>query len=585
MHLMPSDRKRKASDNESAISKLRKARPATSETITREPSQEPQLARPVKPTQGIQISRKGDKQTQPRRPQDAGADNSHARPVEQNHASEADENDNSFAVLTGSVVDQGQRLYERLPQRRLRVELSKGADCIVAGRGSLWVKHGTVIFMGGVLQASADLHHFSAPTSLALPSIQALEADAEFELSEIHEPRNSSPSPTSNLFKRLTGLNGTISDTTYQILGLDFTLLTGTDKPPRTLNLGDDYFKAIPELRRSASQRLLFIGGRAQEAATLARCIVNRLVTTQKPAADVLFLDLNSASPVFSPPGFLSVLKVRSPSTGPVFDRSSQKDIDVVRQHFVGDTTSDLPPNAWYRSCAQDLVRIVLSLQEQQLSTPVLVNLGDADAIDNDIAGELWRSLCPTSVLDSRPSPGLDTIAILAAQKSTPIRFLPSINEVSHLSRAHQINLMSYFDGVQSDTQLSYSGPGAEVVAVATIDAHIPRANVHKTVLGLLATLVLVDLSVMATFSHDLHRCATSRIPLLPSLTSLGLAADQAECVGLCYVQSIDIVEGTLHLTTPAIQQSIQYGMRQGRGLILVVQPPTRESTFMPQER
>ncbi|KPI44756.1 Polynucleotide 5'-hydroxyl-kinase grc3 [Cyphellophora attinorum] len=592
---MPPDRKRKASDNESAISKLRKARAANNETSTREPSREPQLESPLKPTKAFRKPRKDIKHTQPEQLQAEYPESDHVLPVEQSHASEADENDNSFAALTGSVVDQGQRLYERLPQRRLRVELSKGADCIIAGRGSLWVKHGTVYFMGAVLQASEDLHHFSAPTSLALPSIQALDVDAEFELAEIHEPRSPSPDTLSSLFKPLTPLNSTASDTTYQVLGLDFTLLTGSDKPPRILNLVDDYFKVIPELRRSADQRLLFIGGRPHEAATLARCIINRLLTLQKQAGDVLFLDLNSTIPVFSPPGFLSVLRVRSPVLGPVFDRSCQKDIDVVRQHFVGDTAAGLPPNAGNRSCVQDLVKTVLASQDQKHLTPLLVNVGIANSLGEDLNEDLWRDLSPTSVLvseSSKTSPTVDTRAALAAKTAVPIRFLPSINETAHLSRAHHTNLRSYFSSVENrvsscapQLQLSYSGPGATVAAVTTIDAHIPNANVHKTVVGLIAALTLVDLSVLATSSHALKHCASSRIPLLPSLTSLGFAADQTECLGLCYVQSIDIVEGTLDLVTPVNQQSIECGATQGKGVVLLVQPPTREGTFMPQER
>lgn len=598
LRLMPLERKRKPSENESAISKLRKARSTPSNTPTREPS-------PVKQAQGAKASKQSQKQRkEPRKAQPRSApavlDEGDGLNGLNDEADDAEENGNSFAALS-SLDAQGQRTYERLPDGRLRVELAKGADCVVAGRCSLWVKHGTVHNQGAILRASTDLYRIAAPIALSLPSIRAIHGDAEFELAEIRESGLSALDASLNLFKPPVGLIGTDPKQKYYVLGLDFAPAPGLDRSPRILNINEGYFKDVTELKHPASQCFMFHCSRPLEAATLVRCLLNRLVTTEKQNEGSILLDLNSRMPVSSPPGFVSVSRLAAPIFGSSFDRHYQKGVQTVRQHFVGPITADLPPNSWYGSCVIDLARMVSGLRRQHPDTPILVNLDSMVTLDPALLEDLWRELSPTSVLSldsSKVTTTTDRLSALAKRTGLPLRSLPSINEIAHLSQSHQLNLHSYFRGFQNELgqpiahtpeipelTFRYGGPDAELVAITTIDIHMPQINVHKTVKDLLAAILLVDLSRMTLLIDQVRKCATSRLPVLPALTNLELGASLADCVGLCHIDLIDIADGTISLKTPVHQRKIRAALDEGKGLLLIVQPPTREGTFMPQQR
>lgn len=213
----------------------------------------------------------------------------------------------------------------------------------------------------------------------------------------------------------------------------------------------------------------------------------------------------------------------------------------------------------------------------------------------------MWADLTPTAVLALESSMGNSNLARLsehADQRGTPVRLLPPINEIAHLSRSHALNTQSYFSTLQDEKgafvlqspdyvfgsqELSfrYSGPGAEVFAITTVDVHLPKASGHNSIAGLIAAVALVDLGGANMLSSHLYRSGTSRLQAIPPLTSLELNASLITCLGLCYITEVDVVEGKLHIRTPIHRQRFEVGMMGGKVLLLIIQPPTREGTFM----
>ena len=600
---MPLDRKRKASENESAISKLRQRRSASSKPSTREST--PPAAEDQVQHAATVVDRQVQKSKSTKRSANLPVtptllDQNNKVRIETKNLHLTAEDENSFAALNQLDVAQGQRVYERLPDGKLRVELSAGSDCVIAGRCTLWVKHGTVFLLGAVLEASPVLHQISAPMNLALPTIWALESDAEFELDGITEVSMTRALESPNIIKLSAVIKTSDTVSSYYVLGLDFSLPVDIGSAPPRLGLDDGYFTDAPELGKKDAPCIVLSGSRSLETATLARCMLNRLLTVRKAGTGAILLDLSSGMPVASTPGFLSLSTFNGPVFGPSSDRTCQTRVTVAKQHFVGPTELDIQSNSWYRSCVIDLLFKLSELRMDHPYMPIVMRLGHEIALDEELNDAIWKLLAPTSVhvVESmRVVSTTDRLRASAERNGTPLRLLRSINESTHASRMHSMSIESYFLSMQDDdgttvarcgieslqeVVLLYDVPGANLSAVSTIDVHIPQSNVHQVIVGLLAAVIVVDISVLSLYADDLLHCTTSRLPLLPSLTRSALQASKTECLGICYVKTVDVAEGKIVLRTPISRRRLGAVAADGKTLVLVIQPPTREGLFMP---
>lgn len=501
---------------------------------------------------------------------------------------------------------------------------------MILGTCTLWVKHGAVSLYGATIQASTAVHRVYAPSTHALPAIEALSSKAEFQLDSLEDGLIDLPSIGARDLWVPPNVQPTASS--FYLLGHSFDLDPKAPRRLKELNLvpwktiitgvlpPDD----VPST--TASSTILICGRRSSGVSTLARCMLNRVLTkpnmTTNPSRlkGALVLDLDTNMPEFAPPGTISLVQVGGPLLGPPFTHvltTGGRSSRTLRTHFLGDLHfTDL--------CNSHIDRVLdlLDLAKQHYNThqgtPVFILPPKWwNGIERNLASQLWMKMAPTDIvcLDSNPmSPHLQSWKSLAESNACRIHQVPAqVFDKIHPAREHDLQVQSYFHlldssierpvwndmpilaGTYREITLTYgTNDDADVCAVLLLGGHVALEDTYDALEGNLVAMVAVKRDATKNVSRNSHypdkdpgaprvsRTQEGLPRLQGGMQSLSaILGKHSFCVALAIVVKIDIPSQRIALVNGHGLQEIEV-LRQGYQVALVLQKATSDGRFRP---
>jgi polynucleotide 5'-hydroxyl-kinase GRC3/NOL9 len=506
----------------------------------------------------------------------------------------------------------------------------------VLGICDLWVKNGSVFVYGTTIHASPTTHRIYAPSSHALPSIDACEEHTEFQLDSVNTGLGDLPYIGTRDIWTPPGVEQ--SALTFFVLGHTFDHNAKAPKRFKELNLdpwrpslASGYEGSISTPRAS---RLILCGRRSSGLSTLFRCLANRTLETGGPgrgnpnSQKVIVLDLDTSMPEFSPPGTISLVHLQRPIFGPAFSHllptygSSSR---ILKMHFLGDIeATDLCD--LHIECILDLLNVEEKFRKEfGDSITVILAPKWLNDIDAAVASQLWAKMAPTGIVcldNSTTSAHLRPWRSLAESAGCQIQNLPvqTFDRIS-LVREHNLQMQSYFHSIpiRTDCQfwdsrpilaetgteitLTYHGRHAEVGAIVLVRGNVALEDTYDALEGSLVAIVAVKPgSIGQSDGSPRHAQAADNSSLeeadrhilpgvarteedLPRLMAgeegFCVPAMNSECVGLGLVTRIDIAQRQISLKGRGTLDGIQERMQgQGQQVVLVLQKATSDGRY-----
>jgi polynucleotide 5'-kinase involved in rRNA processing len=581
--LMPVERKRKAANNESAVAKLRRFRASATPASSREesPSQQAAVTHKLRDTSrgGVSAVNGDNEVVQNQREKKLIT----TLPALIKAKEVSDEN--RFSVLPYKQSWDGNRTFERLSSARLRVELEDGMSLVVLGQCLVWVKCGVIAVAGAILATGPTRHKLSSSELTAIPRIDVVAGPVELELISIE----------SALFSEQKSLGHTIPtvhrDLSFRVLGLDPHPAGDDTDHLRILSLNPTHFEPLSHAVRP---RLVFCGSRSTGITTLARCVLNRVLTTAASQA-ALFIDLDPVAPQFVAPGMIGISQVNDPVLDQTFNRGGQLKARTLRQHFVGIIDSELSQSSWHERCFNDLMSVYEQVHDRHPEAGVIVCLPDGSSSPGGVEKtRLWDVLQPDRIVridpEARHSP--ETAELMEGDVPR-VHTVPTVNENPHTSRRHALTMQNYLGStILRQGQGVFQYPGSSIMEMpyrrlepmtatfAQIDQQMPASWTERLLPAtVVAIMVLSDHEHQKLFTCR-RACKTSGILTVPALSTLSMDVGQVHCLGIGRVEDVDTVRGTVSLRTPIVPQIRDEEVEGKVNLLLVLQPPSKDGRY-----
>lgn len=500
----------------------------------------------------------------------------------------------------------------------------------------LWVKNGSVFVYGTTIRASPTTHRIYAPSSHALPSIEACEKHTEFQLDSINTGHGDLPYIGTRNIWTPPGLEQ--SALTFFVLGHTFD--HDAKAPKRFKELTLDPWKSYlvsgyeGSISTAPRSRLILCGRRLSGLSTLFRCLANRILEIGGPGRSneqsqkLIVLDLDTSMPEFSPPGTISLAYLQRPIFGPAFTHllpihgSSSR---ILKMHFLGDVEATDVCNLQIE-CILDLLNVEKQFRNE-LEDAITIILAPKwlNDIDAAVAGKLWAQMAPTGIVcidNNTASAHLRPWRSLAESAGCQIQHLPvqTFDRIS-LVREHDLQMQSYFHSIPSqidcqfwdgrpilaetgaEITLTYQGRHAEVGAIALFGGNVVLEDTYDALEGSLVAIVAVKAgSIGHSDGEPRHAQAADNSSLdegdrhilpgvarteedLPRLMTgdegFGTPAMNSECVGFGLVTRIDIRHGQISLKVRGTLHGVQERMQgQGQQVVLVLQKATSDGRY-----
>lgn len=522
---------------------------------------------------------------------------------------------NQFSTLVqaSAVAFSPSREVEELTRGTVRIRLSRGQvcsqcqlglvrtdwtqKCVLLGTCTLWVKQGSVSVYGAVLSASTAIYRIYAPTTHALPAIEATTTNAEVEIEPLSD--GITELPYTRTRDRWTPVGVKQTSDLFCVLGhsIEYDLKS----PGRLRELDIAPWKALltnaSTYDSSSPPRILICGRRSSGLSTFARCIVNRLLARQSANSDlanrtgVRVVDLDLSTPEFVPPGLISLVQVNEPVFGPPFTHllppSSSDAGHVLRTHFLGEIgATDL--SDWHLDRAYDLFELETNRRLQQHRAPLVILLPRwLNEVDDVTAIKLWSKMAPTQVFCLDPNPALPHLTrwqSIAEDRRCNINQVPvQVFEKISAVQQHDLQMQSYFHlnaspmirpfwdqkpilaGMRRHATLSYGGDDASICLIFVMGGHIAFEDTYEALWGSLVALVAVPSTLLTDdvlcAERTRHNLSIQQIQRTdedlprwqgrPGLEdSFPFAAEGSFCLGLALVQDIDVASREIRLIT-----------------------------------
>jgi polynucleotide 5'-hydroxyl-kinase GRC3/NOL9 len=447
------------------------------------------------------------------------------------------------------------------------------------------------------LFASTATYRIYAPSTHALPSIEATTSHAELQLDPLKDGIDDLPLAGARDRWAPPGVKPFASS--FYVLGHSFELDLKAPRRLRELDIAPwkRLLNGVVEYGVASPPRLLICGRRSSGLSTLIRCISNRLVAKQLASsksphsAGVMLVDLDTDMPEFVPPGMISLVHISNPVFGPAFTHLmpwSKGDSDhVLKRHFLGDIDNiDLAD--WQLARVYDLLHLEKNFHSKRKNGPVVIVLPKwLNGIDPATASKLWNKMSPTQIvcLDPSPtSPHLEPWRLFAERENCVIHQLPA--QVFHripAVREHDLQMQSYFHledleisrqfwsetPILSTTSrtatLSYGNDGGIICAIILLGSHIALEDTYEALDGSLVALVAVSTpetlanegsgpsmdSLGSNFQPGKIRRTDEDLPRWQEQDGLeSFFAQNSFCLGLALVQEIDVPNRKVSLIT-----------------------------------
>ncbi|KAK5061089.1 hypothetical protein LTR84_007631 [Exophiala bonariae] len=549
---------------------------------------------------------------------------------------------NQFTPLVeaSAVHFSSTREIEQVNKASIKIKLSRSQKCFVLGICDLWVKNGSILVYGTTIRASPAVYRIYAPSSHALPSIEACEKQTEFQLDSVGIGLGELPYVGTRNIWAPPGVEQ--SALTFYVLGHTFDHDAKAPKRFKELNI-DPWKSFLGPLDRGGSNpasvppRLLLCGRRSSGLSTFFRCYVNHVLETSaggpgrsnRRPQQVTVLDLDSTMPEFSPPGTISLVHLRTPILGPALTHmlpTQGTSSRILKLHFVGDVEAANVSESQIE-CILDLLEVEKHARDN-LGGAIMVILApkwlnETDAVT---AGKLWAKMAPTEVVcldNNTTSPHLRPWRSLAEAADCSIRFLPvQTFDKLPLLREHDLQMQSYFHSkatragrmwwddrpILADTgaqiTLTYRGRHAQVKAIALVGGYVGLEDTYDALEGSVVAIVAVkarrshqsdseqnhvqDLESGSLDAEDrdilpgVARTEEGLPRLMTGEEGYGVPAKRSECMGFGLVTRIDIAQQQIRLQAGGTLQVIIQERMQGQQVVLVLQKATSDGRYKP---
>lgn len=341
----------------------------------------------------------------------------------------------------------------------------------------------------------------------------------------------------------------------------------------------------------------------------------------------VAFLDLDPGQPEFSPPGELSLLKLKAFNLGPPFTHpTTYGDKDLIRAHHFGYLSPKDDPHHYYQ-CAQDLY----SHYRQMGICPLIVNCsGWVQGSGLELLTDLVNGLNLTDVIymsTTGPEEVVSALEEATTRRDIPLHQLTSqVSDFPTRTAAdlRMMSTMSYFhiDGFEigdirwnasplttiAPVVVHYAGPSQAILAVMVVgDEQSPEfysSLLEGCIVGIAVVeqgsahsvgsnedfdsdIIAVEAEDISIQGDDLQRLeqkeeqyfepgtilrSSDGIPYIcakdHSVRPLPPASSHS--LGQAIVRGIDTVNKTFHLLTPIPSERFQAAHRQNQKIMLV---------------
>lgn len=448
----------------------------------------------------------------------------------------------------------------------LELTLNANETATIVGEYDVCLQSGVATVYGTVLRPDSGRLRVLAPSTQALPQMQARQDDTVVRVSPVRFSLRKLEK-LSPLFRNIWAADGR-----------SFSLLNSSDEDAlqrslSPLEVGKDMDLVLRTLSAKVmvephKPRIMAVGAKSSGKSTFNRILCNH-IQSWTPEARCQYLDLDPGQPEFGPPGQVSLVEVARALLGPAFTHFAERDaaaLRLVRSHTIAATTFKHDPDH-YRNCALDLAK------RADTSLPLVVNTcGWINGLGASILTELVSILQITDLVLLEPVDGETVEPIQSSATEASIYRIPrQAPKPSPRTPAEQraMQTMAYFhhrkrSGEGSESRgkpigttrpyiVSFAGEEQSILAIASY-GQSPKPEFLAEVLdGSVVAVVVLDSGHRAAFEGAVDRIPEGLPYLVPNAdgTTRTIDPQYSSCIGLALVRCIDWESQQLELTAP----------------------------------
>ncbi|KAL8932166.1 MAG: hypothetical protein Q9211_006483, partial [Gyalolechia sp. 1 TL-2023] len=316
---------------------------------------------------------------------------------------------------------------------------------------------------------------------------------------------------------------------TFQLLNLDSD--DAYKRPLRSFTTPTDWQSLISTLilqtQRNQPKIMLVCGPKGSGKSTFSRVLANAIITkpslnlnpgdNAKMASCIALLDIDPGQPEYSPPGEISLTKLKCCNFGPPFTHPAAitKGVELIRSHHIGAITPSGDPGH-YLQCVLDLFLHYKHLLSQHPHCPLVINTaGWIQGCGLELLVDLVRYMSPTDVIyTSNQGPGevIETITQATRGNKASLHFLTSQPSGMMPRNPTELRLMqtlSYFhlDEPELDNlrwnakpvtdaiplSVHYAGPNQSLYGVLLVGNELDPELIGQVLEGCVVGLAVVE--------------------------------------------------------------------------------------------
>ena len=352
---------------------------------------------------------------------------------------------------------------------------------------------------------------------------------------------------------------------------------------------------------RKLRPRILVTGKRSAGVPTLVRCLINRTLSlindTGKPNGQgVLLIDLDHELPEVSPPGTMSISRIKETLLGPVISHPDPAR-EIIKLHFIGSIGVPVPGD----HLAEIVYDLVHSAKEHAQDVPIIARAPTwMFSSQSDVLRRLCQEIGVTQVihLDGFSS---STVESFSLEGGITSRKVPSIIVDPRVNRSdeQESKLQSYFhscerndgplrwrEGPLTTTSsarhiLSFAPLEGNSAVILLLDPLVAIEDTLDAVLGSIGAVLTVPKHHYDQILKDYIWTDQNGLLRLKTPMPYPISPSHSECLGLAYVAEIDGNASQLVVYTPISPAKLQ---GNGSQVLVLVFPGNRQSGFLGSE-
>ncbi|KAF8431848.1 hypothetical protein BGX38DRAFT_1277063 [Terfezia claveryi] len=496
---------------------------------------------------------------------------------------------NSIATQISSFVPTEINTAVYKPGLSVKYSLKASETLVFQGEYSLRVLSGSIQVYGATLTPSSGTHEVWAPSTHALPVIEALpskrerkiqEKDGEFDTEIVVSKFNSGIRDIGRLWPMFGGVwappNTSNKEDTYH-------LLTTSTSPPGTLSTPSAWLPLLSDFITPSPQApvILITGPKSSGKSTLSRTLTNILLNTYPK---ISYLDLDPGQPEFAPPGMISLSVLSNPIFGPPFTHPAgpvSRESKRHRAHHLGFVSPREDPGG-YIQAAGDLFQYYTHLCDSHSDSSLGIPLirpspppsppqhpsGNASTTISDI-----HALLPhTTRFHHMPAPA--PAAIQAKFSAADLRSLHTMSYFHHsvvrVGGDHEPRISWGFANPLTHV-LPWVLSGRKIGAgihILHLTPPLPPQLFRDAIEGTIVGVILVDNVKNSAEDEGNGDKAGSGLPY--PFPGPPPTPETSHCVGLAVIRAIDTTTHEVQLILPQKDSYLSEASSSHEGLALV---------------